>query len=1056
MNYFRHWNFHQINRITHQITKPMIKKYTVLVLTFLLLSSLAMAQQNELRGVVISGDDGMPIPGVTVLVKGTMNGTTTDIDGNYSIKNVPIDSTILFSYIGMTTHAFQYDGRVKLDVTLEPVATDMDEVVIVGYGVQKKSVVTGSIAKIDSDAINETSNVRAEDAMQGRLAGVAVTSNSGQPGASAQVRIRGTSSINSGNEPLYVVDGIPITGGLDFLNPGDISSIEVLKDAASAAIYGSRAANGVVLISTKTGQGPSGQSENKFQVSYSGYYGWQNAWKKLDLLNAREYGVIMNEATVNGGGTPIFSDPQSLGEGTDWQDEVFYENAPIQSHQISITGGNDKSSYLTSFSYFSQDGIVAEGNSNYERITLRFNSDHKLTDKFTFGNTFGYAHVQSRGVDENSEWGSPLSRALNMDPVTPVVITDPEIAAQYAANYPNALQNADGNYYGISPYVTSEILNPVAALSILNQKGYSDKFVGNLFATYEIISGLKFRTQFGADLAFWGSNGSHPKFYLNATNYADYNSMNRASAKGTTWNWENTLTYQKTIAKKHDITALIGTSAFKSSGDNMGGSKQGMPYYDPNMNYFDYAQNEESEQVYGYGWENSLSSVFARVNYAFDDKYLFTGIIRRDGSSRFGPDNKYAIFPSVSAGWILSEENFLSENKTINFMKLRVSWGQNGNQEIGDFRYTSLIYGGSNYTLGNNQYLTPGSNPENISNPELKWETVEQTDIGVDMGFLMDKIRVSLDYFKKTTKGMLVIAPIPELVGNNAPVTNLGDMKNSGFELEIGYKETFGELQMRTNFNVAYLQNEVVTIGNESGYITGQTWGPEGMQITRIEEGMPFGYLYGWKTDGIFQNAEEVAAYTNSEGELLLPNAVPGDVRFMDINNDGLINDDDRTEIGDPTPDWSFGLVLGFNYRRFDMNIFFQGVTGNEIYNASHRYDLPIANRTSDIIDRWVGEGTSNVLPRVTTNDLNRNYRSSDLYVESGAYLRLKNFQLGYTLDKDLIAKLPFEKLRAYVSMDNLVTITGYSGFDPEIVGGIDRGIYPQSRTFLIGLDISL
>ncbi len=1035
----------------------MMKKYTLLLMLTLLFSALgAMAQERSLSGQVISGDDGLPIPGVTVIIKGTTTGTTTDIDGNYFLKNVPLDSLVVYSYIGMESQEFKFDGRTKYDVVLLPVATKLDDVVIVGYGVQKKSVVTGAIAKIDAESIDETSNLRAEDAMQGRLAGVTVTSNSGQPGAAAQVRIRGTSSINSGNEPLYVVDGIPITGGLDFLSPGDIASIEVLKDAASAAIYGSRAANGVVLISTKTGKGPGGSSSEKFKVTYSGYYGWQNAWKKLDLLNAREYGVIMNEASVNGGGSPLFDNPQSLGEGTDWQDEVFYENAPIQSHQISLTGGNDKSTYLTSFSYFSQDGIVAKDNSNYERITLRFNSDHKISDKFSFGNTFGYAHIQSRGVTENSEWGSPLSRALNMDPVTPVTITDPEVAAQYAANYPNAIKDENGNFYGISPYVTSEILNPVAALSILNQKGYSDKFVGNLYGTYEIIKGLKFRTQFGADLAFWGGNGSHPKFYLNATNYADYNAMNRNSAKGTTWNWENTLTYQKVIADKHNITALIGTSAFKSYGDEMGGSKQGMPYYDPNMNYFDYAQNEESEQVYGYGWENTLSSVFARVNYTFKDKYLFTGIIRRDGSSRFGPDNKYAVFPSVSAGWVMSEENFLKDNELITFMKLRASWGQNGNQEIGDFRYTSLIYGGSNYTLGNSQWLIPGSNPENISNPELKWETVEQTDIGIDVGFWMDKLRVSFDYYIKETNGMLVIAPIPELVGNNAPVTNLGDMRNSGIEFEANYQDQFGPVRFTANFNMAYLKNEVITIGNESGYITGQTWGPEGMQITRIEEGKPFGYFYGWETDGIFQTQEEAEAYVNSEGERLLPNAVAGDVRFLDINNDGVINDDDRTMIGDPTPDWTFGLTMGAKYKRFDLNVFFQGVTGNEIYNATHRYDLPIANQTTDIIDRWVGEGTSNVLPRVTTNDLNRNYRSSDLYVESGAYLRIKNLQLGYTMDKDLIARLPFQSLRAYVSMDNLITLTGYKGFDPEIVGGVDRGIYPQARTFIVGLDISL
>lgn len=1028
-----------------------MRKFHLILLLFGLSIHLALYSQTAtVTGVVSSSEDKQPIPGATVLVKNTTIGTSTDLDGKFRLENISTGTTLVFSYVGMKSEEIVFTGTSILNIELQPILTRLDEVVVIGYGVQKKSVNTGAITKVEIKEIEKSGGKRIEQVLQGRVPGVIVTSNSGQPGASAEVIIRGTSSINSGTQPLYIVDGMAIEGGIDYINPSDIESVEVLKDAASAAIYGTRAANGVIIISTRSGKAG---GKSTLSMSYDSYFGFQNPWKKLDLLNAREYAVLMNEASINSGEPIPFANPQLFGTGTDWQEEVFNYHAPVQNHSVNIIGGNDKSGYYASIAYLEQDGIVAKGNSEYSRLNVRFNSDHNVSDRFKFGNKIGYARTFSRGVAENTEWGSPLSRALNMDPITPLIITDPEEAALYAQNYPNAVMDANGNYYGISQHVTSEILNPVAALSILNQKGYADKIVSSIYGEFDIIKDLKFRSEFGSDLAYWGNDASTPKYYLNATNKADYDIANRGYYKGLTWSWENTLSYSRQFNNNHNLSMLAGTSALKSVGDGMGGSKQGFPFYDPNMNYFNYLQDKESEQLFGYGWQSALASIFARAIYSFDDKYLFTAILRRDGSSNFGSNNRYAIFPSVSVGWVISKENFLAGSDVISFLKLRASWGRNGNEKIESFAYTSIM--ASNwYTFGQGEILTTGSVPARISNPDLRWETVQMLDIGLDLGLYKDRFLLTMDYFNKTTYDLLVAAPIPELVGNGSPITNLGDMRNRGLEVDIRYRDQFNGIRYNTGINFSYLTNKVIKIGNEAGYITGQKWGPQGLEITRITEGEPIHHFFGYLTDGLFQNQDEVNAYVNAEGKPLQPNAEPGDVRFKDLNGDGIINDKDRTVIGSPIPDLTMGFNLSAEYRNFDMNLFVQGVFGRQIYNASHRYDLPIANRTADQIERWHGEGTSNSIPRLTIQDLNGNSTSSDLYIENGDYIRLKNIQLGYTLKKTAAGWLPLSSVRFYLSALNLLTLTSYSGFDPEIVGGVDRGIYPQPRTILIGANV--
>lgn len=1042
--------------------------------TFLLLLmvQLGFAQSKQITGSVIGAADQLPLPGVSVVIQGTYQGTTTDIDGNYVI-DVEGDNVVLeFSFIGMKSQAIAVDGKSRIDVSMAVDAEVLEDVVVIGYGVQKKSVVTGAISSISPEEVEGTSVMRVEDALQGRVSGVQITRNSGQPGAASTVRIRGVGTINNSN-PLYVVDGMPVEGGIDYIPPSDIESMEVLKDGASAAIYGSRAANGVILITTKKGK------EGKMNLSYDMYYGGQNPWKQMDVLNANEYAVLMNEGSMAAGRGMMFDGTTrngiyfpsvaeinaKLGQGTDWQDAVFNRNAPIQSHDVKLTGGSATTHYLLGMGYFGQDGIVGEGKSNYERISTRFNFDHTFRKILKVGANFAYTHVESQGVEENSEFGSPLGRALNMDPITKVYEDDPDRIAQIQRdaatrqyNIAPILGNSNG-IFGISPYVTSEVLNPVAALYLQNQANSSDKIVGNIFAELDLGSMFKFRTSYGVDLAFWDNRNFSPTQYLNSTNVVPVNSVTSGRYKAYTTLWENVLMFNKTWADKHNVSALGGITVQEGRGEDVNASGKDLQTNDFDDAWVGSTKDLEARNSWGGQWQHALMSYVGRVTYDYDEKYLFNFTFRVDGSTRFSDKNQFATFPSVAVGWVMTQEDFMQNVDWLTFMKLRASWGQNGNERIGDFRYTSVIANGNNYTFGSGsgQTIFNGAKPSVVSNPDLKWETTTQTNIGLDLRFV-NNIRFGFDWFHKKTVDMLMEVPIPAYVGNGRPIVNAGDMLNTGVELELGWDKQWGDLGFSVSGNASYLNNEILYLGNESGYIDGQRYGPQGLLITRNQEGYPLGSFYGYVADGIFQNVEEVNAHSHSDGSLKQPDAMPGDVRFKDLNNDGIIDDADRQIIGNSIPDWTFGLNIGMDYKGFDLGMFFQGVVGNEIFNATRRYDLPTSNLPATALGRWTGEGTSNTLPRMNHNDLNRNYRSSSLYVEDGSYLRLKNLQLGYSFPKRWISKIAMERLRIYVSSDNVFTITDYTGFDPEIGGwsfGVDRGNYPQARTILGGLQLS-
>ena len=1046
----------------------------LLSVLFLLSFTLAAvyAQNIQIKGTVVSGTDNEPLPGVNVVVKGnTSTGTITDFNGTFTLS-APADAILSISYIGFKSQEIAVKGHKDIKIVLQEDSETLDEVVVVGYGVQKKSVVTASIAKVSADDLASTAPVRMDNALKGLASGVTVTSSSGQPGAAAQIRVRGVGTIRTENgaaDPLYIVDGMPLEGGLDYLNPNDIASIEVLKDAASGAVYGARAANGVILVTTKTGK------IGKTKVTYDFSYGWQSAWKKRDVLNASEYALMINEGAINAGIAPKFSDPYSYGQGTNWQDEVFNNNAPMMNHQVSVSGASEKVNYLFSLGFYTQDGIVG-GNfdrSNYERLTLRSNTQYTLFDESKERNwlnslkvtsNLSYARIKSTNFDDNSTWGTPLGSVLALSPILNVYDeTEEAIKAQFdkygtTAEYTPVYDPRNGKLFSI-PGEFGEMSNPIAKLSLPGDKHWSHKFVANFSAELQLWDNLKFKTSYGADLSFWGYDGYRPLYYLRSGESSTQSSAYSRKEDGTVWQLENVLMYDKSI-DKHSFSVLLGQSAKKSSGSYLYGSRNNItnysrPYIDASTGL---AANADRDAAGAPSVDATLASIFARASYNYDERYMLQVTVRRDGSSRFGPNNHYAVFPSFSLGWNLTNEKFM--NKRPNWLtttKIRLSWGKNGNENIGNFKYTVLTSPGNNAIFGSSENVINGVKASGLANPDLKWEESEQLDFGLDFGFFNNALTFTADYYKKKTNGMLMEMNIPFYVGEAKPIGNVGKMENSGIELEAAYKFRVSDWNFRVSANASYLKNKLIEYGNESGWENLDSFQGTG-DISRAENGKPFPFFYGYKTAGIFQNTDEVKAYKNDKGELLQPTAVPGDVRFVDVDGNGIIDANDRTDIGKGMPDWTFGFNLGVSWKNFDLNMMWQGTAGNDIYDA-RRTDIATSNLPSWMLNRWTGEGTSNRIPRFVQGD-NVNWQSSDLYVYDGSYLRLKNIQLGYTLPAALTQKVFISSLRFYVAAENLFTFTKYHGFDPEISSGgtslgIDYGVYPQARVWTIGASLS-
>jgi len=930
--------------------------------------------------------------------------------------------------------------------------------VVVGYGTQRKVNVTGAISSVKAKDLENVPNGRIEQALQGRVSGVTIMQNSGQPGSPSTIRVRGITTFNN-NNPLWVVDGVVVdAGGIGYLNQADIESIDVLKDAASAAIYGTRAAGGVILVTTKKGR------SGKPVISYNGFYGTLAPAKILDLLNATQYAVLRNESSIAGGKSVVFPDVSTLGTGTDWQKAIFNNSARRYSHELSLSGGTDRSTFYLSAGVQNQDGIVATEISNYQKMNLRLNSTHKISDIFTFGQTLGYTHQKSVGLgNTNSEFGGPLSSAINLDPITPLVVTDPT-AQPNAVIYTNAsiIRDANGNPYGISNYVGQEMTNPLAYIQTrLGGYNWSDDFVGNAYLEATPIKGLKLRSTVGAKKAFYGNIGYTPIFLLSSTVSSSKNNYSKTENRSFNWNVENTATYNR-IFGNHDITLLLGQGAYvENIGGNTGLTISNLPidnYRDASFGFDVGLPNRVG--FAGDFVEHKISSLFSRLNYSYADKYLFTGIIRRDGSTKFGPNKKYGYFPSFSAGWNVNKESFWNTNNVVSTLKIRGGYGVVGNDASPDFRYLSIVNGGYNYTLGNSGAITTGYAPLTLDNPDLHWEETASADIGFDAQ-LFKNVTIAFDWFNKKTTGILRPIVIPGYVGvSSNPTGNVADMKNTGVELELGYRNHFGDLNFSVNANGSYIKNTVTYVAKDTNFIAGDASFQSMGTITRTQVGQSYNSFFGYKMLGIFQNEQDIQNYKNKSGGLIQPNARPGDIMWADLNGDGVISSDnlDRTFLGSNLPKYTFGFTVNMDYKGFDFMAFAQGAAGNKIFQGLRRLDILTSNYTTKIMSRWHGEGTSTDFPRLIDGDPNGNFsRMSDLYLEKGDYLRLKVLQLGYTLPRSLFNKIGVSRLRVYVTAENLFTFTEYTGYDPEVGGGvfgIDRGQYPQARTILGGIQL--
>lgn len=1007
---------------------------------------------------MVYDEAGLPVIGANILEKGTTNGTITDMDGNFTLT-VSDNATLLVSYIGYNQQEISVHGKESFVINLKEDSQSLEEVVVVGYGVQKKKLVTGATVQVKGDDLQKLNTVNPMGALQSQSPGVNITKTSGQPGSEFKVSVRGIGTVGD-SSPLYIVDGVTVSN-IDYLSPSDIESIDVLKDAASAAIYGARAANGVILVTTK--QGKSG----KAVIEYDGYVGWQNIVQNVTPLNAQEYAMIMSEGAQNSDMNPF--DFQKLvpnwnkiesGEwkGTNWFDEMCNKNAFMQNHALNVRGGTEQSVYSLGLSYTTQEGSFGNpAPPQYTRYSFRLNSEHKLIkgqgyDVLKIGENLNYIYSEKSTIGTGNLYVSDLRQAFITNPFLPVYDENGDF--HYAIDWNEKQINPMGFLY----YEHSQNLRKDNRLS------------GNLYIELQPIKGLKFRSSFGIHLDMSSYRKFVPVYDLGPEKFCNENVTTQQFSLGNKWLFENTLSYDCTLRESHDFNFLLGMSAEKSGlGETIKGENVNSIFDDFNHAYLD-----NNKQIYEGKTKLSgapltpgrLLSFFGRVNYNFRETYLATLVMRADGSSNFAPGNRWGYFPSVSAGWVMTNEKFMEKALSwLDFLKIRASWGQNGNQNIAGFQYLANIAFDSKYFLGDNKNnVYAGAYPSILANTDIKWETSEQIDLGFDARFLSGRLSLAFDWYNKKTKDWLLVAPVLGSYGTGAPYINGGDVLNRGVELGLSWKDqSAGGFQYSVSGNIAYNKNEVTRIANSEGIIHGpaNVLSHNTAELYRAQVGFPIGYFWGYETDGIFQNEDEVNAYKNAEGKIIMPDAVPGDLRFVDANGDGTIDDNDKGMIGDPNPDITFGLSATMSYKGFDLNIVTNGVAGNQIARSYRSGNEAFHNYTTEILDRWHGEGTSNTIPRVTASASINDLYISDRYIENGSYWRISNVTIGYDFKK-LFKNLPLQQARLYVTGQNLATITGYKGLDPEVgygydsswASGIDLGFYPSPRVFMVGISL--
>ena len=991
----------------------------------------------------VTGPDGAGLPGVTVLVLGTSTGTTTNSDGMFSL-NAPEGSKLVFSFVGYATQTLTVAaGMPAIALSLREDAKQLTEVVVVGYGTQEKADVTGAIGSVSGRDIATQPVADATQAIQGRVAGVTVTQNSGAPGGAGgtSVRIRGISSAGN-NSPLYVVDGFPLpssdAGGnavenqLNSISPNDIESIDVLKDASATAIYGVRAANGVVIITTKRGKA------GKANITVDGYRGVQQVWHKLNLLNAEQYAVINNESRIAKGDpiNPKFADPKSLGAGTDWQKAVFRPSAVIQNYSLSATGGSEAARYAVSAGYFQQDGTL--NGSNFERFTVRANGDVSLNKYVKIGNSLAISHLEDRQLNTGNDEFGVLNNVIQTPPTLPVY-------------------NPNGTWYEPTATLDNYIEpNPVLQSLITNSKFVRNRILGTFYVELEPLKGLRFRTNVGADLIFDNNNGFTPSLGANSPRNSIAGAYS-SSNYNPSYLIENTLTYDRTLAEKHHLTVLLGQSAQQFTYSYLSAGRNG--YVRNDLQTINNGPINASLGNGGTGVsppEDRLASYFGRVNYEFAGKYPLSATMRYDGTSAFAPGYQFGFFPGASLGWRLSEESFIKDISTISNLKLRVGYGKVGNPlNAGRFAYLATINSGITYPFGPNGAINTGSAPTRSPNLDLRWENNYQANVGVDVGLFGNRLELSADVYDRRSPNLISYVPAYLVTGTYESVpTNALSAYNRGFDLSVSTRNIVAEgsgLSWNSSLIFSTFKNQISDLGVGAPFNGTAT--RTGTAIVRYDKGQPFGSFYGYVADGLFQTPEDVKSHATQSG------AAPGDIRFKDINGDGKISDLDRAFIGSPIPKFTYGLNNTISWKGFDLNAFIQGSQGNKVYNLNRVYTegglTSNGNSSTRVLARWTGAGTSNEVPRAIAGDPNQNLRVSSYFVEDGSYLRLKVLTLGYSLPKAFLNRFGTQTVRVYGTAQNLVTLTKYSGFDPELgSSGIDRGIYPQSRVYLAGISL--
>lgn len=1010
-----------------------------------------MAQEVAVTGKVTDKADGKPLPGVTVKVQGSTKATLTDVSGNFSIK-AAVGAKLSISQLGMTSQTVTVSGAGPINIALENDVTALGEVVVIGYGTQKKSLVTGAISSIKAEDLKTVSSARIDQALQGRTAGVTVLPNSGAPGAGMSIRVRGSGSSRN-SEPLYIVDGVR-AGGIEFLDPSEVSNIEILKDAASAAIYGAEGANGVVLITTKSGK------KNTDVITYSYQYGRQSARDNLKLMNPTQYQQYLAESGVTNG--PTVAQAEAAGKGTDWQNEVF-QTAPMQHHTLNFSGGTEKSTYLIGLNYFTQDGIVGGDRSKFDRVTFRINSDHKMRSWLNVGERLSYSNFNSRGISENSEYGSVVGSMLAFDPLTPATYTGAlpaHVQTALAAGRP-LTKDPNGNYYGISPYVQGEYGNPLAMIQNTHSKVNQNKIVGNVFAEIEPFEGLKFTSRFGIDAAFVRNHAWTPTFWYSSEKANAIASGSDYQRNYFNWQWENFITYSKKIAD-HNFTLLAGTSSIKRMYNNIEGSYSGIFKEEDKWAYPDFVADTRDKlaKINGQYNATTLQSFYGRLQYDYKDRYLFAATLRWDGSSLFPSNRRWGKFPSVSAGWVISKEDFYNSSisNVVNYAKLRASWGQNGSlSNVGIGSWQSFIGQGLRYTDGEGNFIL-GAAPTNLLNPSLTWETSEQLDFGLDLNFFNSRLTFTADYFKKTTRDLITNGAAPFIAGNVLNDVNSGNVVNKGWEFELSYNNgNESAFKYEIGLNLSALNNKVTKTNPLYPIIQGAGLGT-GWNATRFEKGLPIWYFYGYKTAGVFQSQADINKYI-ADNKLTGYNPKPGDPKFVDTNGDGTISPTDQTYIGDAFPDFTYGARISLSYKGFDFMTFIQGSKGNDVIMGFIRNDRRAANKPEFFYnDRWHGEGTTNSFFGAGADGKAYN---SDMMVFDGSFAKIRQMQLGYTIPNAITNKIKVQNVRFYISLDDYFVFTKYKGLDPEGGNGggnsvgIDRGVYPTPRKALFGVSLS-